>query len=163
MRHLEIEELWMQQEVHRKRFKIEKVRGIDNTADIGTKAVPKEASEYYMWKMGFEEVRSEDVKEGAGRHEKGEERWCEEIGKKTSVKGKGRGKETETREGMREWEMHMLKEAVKNDQKMQGEDKGREGMWRNNKRRTGRSRGSSSSCRCRGRCGRSPPECCPAP
>ena len=38
------------------KFKIEKIRGEENAADIGTKAVGRQAAQYYMTKMGFEEV-----------------------------------------------------------------------------------------------------------
>ncbi len=42
--------------MHRKKLKVEKVGGDENMADIGTKAVGGEASEYYMRKLGFEEI-----------------------------------------------------------------------------------------------------------
>ena len=46
----------MQQEISRKKLSVTKVKGTENTADIGTKSVKKEVSEYLMKKMGFETV-----------------------------------------------------------------------------------------------------------
>ena len=40
MRHIEVNELWLQEALRKKRFTILKVSGLDNTADIGTKHVP---------------------------------------------------------------------------------------------------------------------------
>ena len=54
MRHLEVEELWLQQEIRKKKLVVTKIKGTENTADIGTKALKREAAEYFMEKMGFE-------------------------------------------------------------------------------------------------------------
>ena len=54
LRHVEVEELWLQQEISRKKISVSKVRGTENTADIGTKPLKREAAEYLMEKMGFE-------------------------------------------------------------------------------------------------------------
>ena len=59
LRHVEVEELWLQQEISKKKVSVRKIRGTENTADIGTKAVKKDVSEYFMKKMGFEDA--EDV------------------------------------------------------------------------------------------------------
>ena len=56
LRHVEVEELWLQQEISKKKVSVTKIKGVENTADIGTKPVKKEASEYLMTKMGFENV-----------------------------------------------------------------------------------------------------------
>ena len=56
LRHVEVEELWLQQEISKKKVSVTKIRGTENTADIGTKAVKKDVSEYFMKKMGFEVV-----------------------------------------------------------------------------------------------------------
>ena len=37
-----------------KKISVTKIKGTENTADIGTKPVKKEAAEYLMQKMGFE-------------------------------------------------------------------------------------------------------------
>ena len=54
LRHVEVEELWLQQEISKNKISISKVRGTENTADIGTKPLKKDAAEYLMKKMGFE-------------------------------------------------------------------------------------------------------------
>ena len=56
LRHIEVEELWLQQEIHKKRVVVYKIKGTENTADIGTKPVRREASDHYMKKMHFEDV-----------------------------------------------------------------------------------------------------------
>ena len=56
LRHVEVEELWLQQEISKKKISIQKVKGTENTADIGTKPVKRETSEYLMNKMGFEDA-----------------------------------------------------------------------------------------------------------
>ena len=56
LRHVEVEELWLQQEISKKKLSVSKIKGVENTADIGTKPVKKEAAEYLMKKMGFEVV-----------------------------------------------------------------------------------------------------------
>ena len=70
MRHLEVEELWLQQELHRGKLRVTKVQGVHNTADVGTKAVSQEASDHYMRKMGFiyVEENREDL-QGASKRE----------------------------------------------------------------------------------------------
>lgn len=57
VRHLEVKFLWAQQALKRKRFEINKVRGEDNVADIGTK--PKSASDMMelLRGMGAELIR----------------------------------------------------------------------------------------------------------
>ena len=60
-RHVEVEELWLQQEISKKKIAVSKVRGTENTADIGTKPVKKEVAEYFMKRMGFEELAEADV------------------------------------------------------------------------------------------------------
>ena len=54
LRHVEVEELWLQQEFSKKKISVSKIKGTDNTADIGTKAVKREVAENLMNKMGFE-------------------------------------------------------------------------------------------------------------
>ena len=54
LRHVEVEELWLQQEISKKKISVAKIKGTENTADIGTKPVKKEAVDYFMRKMGFE-------------------------------------------------------------------------------------------------------------
>ena len=39
LRHVEVEELWLQLEISKNKISISKVRGTENTADIGTKTV----------------------------------------------------------------------------------------------------------------------------
>ena len=56
LRHVEVEELWLQQELSRKKLTITKIKGTANTADSGTKPVNKDAANFYMSKMGFEDV-----------------------------------------------------------------------------------------------------------
>ena len=64
LRHVEVEELWLQQEISKKKISVSKVKGTENTADIGTKPLKKGAADYLMKKMGFEEV----LDEARGRH-----------------------------------------------------------------------------------------------
>ena len=61
LRHVEVEELWLQQEISKKKISVSKVKGTENTADIGTKPVKREAADYYMKKMGFEECFLESL------------------------------------------------------------------------------------------------------
>lgn len=89
LRHVEVEELWLQQEVNRGKVIVKKVPGKDNTADIGTKAVNKEAARKYLKSLELEdgggkrEVEYEDNdKEGERPKEKEGSKWNEEIGKK---------------------------------------------------------------------------------
>ena len=56
LRHVEVEELWLQQEISKRRLSVSKIKGIENTADIGTKALKRDAAEYLMGKMGFEGI-----------------------------------------------------------------------------------------------------------
>ena len=56
LRHVEVEELWLQQEISKKKISVAKVGGTENTADIGTKPVKKEVAEYLMNKMRFETI-----------------------------------------------------------------------------------------------------------
>ena len=64
LRHVEVEELWLQQELSKKKVSVTKIKGTENTADIGTKPLRKEAADYLMTKMGFEVV----LDEAYGRH-----------------------------------------------------------------------------------------------
>ena len=64
LRHVEVEELWLQQEISKKKVSVTKIKGTENTADIGTKPVKKDAADYLMQKMGFEEVPNK----ACGRH-----------------------------------------------------------------------------------------------
>ena len=59
LRHVEVEELWLQQEVSKKKVSITKIKGVENTADIGTKPIKKDAAEYLMKNMGFEDIKDE--------------------------------------------------------------------------------------------------------
>ena len=59
LRHVEVEELWLQQEISKGKVSVTKIKGTENTADIGTKPVKKEAAEYLLKKMKFEEVHEE--------------------------------------------------------------------------------------------------------
>ena len=54
LRHVEVEELWLQQEISKKKVSVTKIKGTENTADIGTKPLKKDAAEYLMKRMGFE-------------------------------------------------------------------------------------------------------------
>ena len=54
LRHVEVEELWLQQEISKGKVSVTKIKGTENTADIGTKSLKREAAEYFMEKMGFE-------------------------------------------------------------------------------------------------------------
>ena len=58
LRHVEVEELWLQQEISKKKLSVTKIKGTENTADIGTKALKKEAVEYLMQKMHFDTLPS---------------------------------------------------------------------------------------------------------
>lgn len=69
LRHTEVEELWMQQAMYRKQLKAANIRGVENTADTGTKAVEKDTNEYHLWKMGFESVGGETDMQGQGQDE----------------------------------------------------------------------------------------------
>ena len=51
-----MEELWLQQEISKKKISVSKIKGTENTADIGTKPVKKEAADYFLQKMGFEAI-----------------------------------------------------------------------------------------------------------
>ena len=53
MRHLDVNELWIQDKVRTKQFALLKVPGFDNTADIGTKPLDNLAIERHMRKMVF--------------------------------------------------------------------------------------------------------------
>ena len=64
LRHVEVEELWLQQEISKKKISVSKIKGTENTADIGTKPLKKEPADYSMKKMGFEVVPDE----ARGRH-----------------------------------------------------------------------------------------------
>ena len=59
LRHVEVEELWLQQEISKNNISISKVKGTENTADLGTKPLKKDAADYLMKKMGFEVPTSE--------------------------------------------------------------------------------------------------------
>ena len=59
LRHVEVEELWLQQEISRKKVSVSKIKGAENTADIGTKRIKKDAAGYFMEKMGFEDINDE--------------------------------------------------------------------------------------------------------
>ena len=48
MRHLEVNELWLQEAIKRKKFDIVKVNGADNAADIATKHIPAETLEKHI-------------------------------------------------------------------------------------------------------------------
>ena len=48
--------MWLQQEISKKKISVSKIKGTENTADIGTKPLKKEAADYLMKKMGFEVV-----------------------------------------------------------------------------------------------------------
>ena len=54
LRDVEVEELWLQQEISKRKVTVTKIKGTENTADIGTKPLKREAAEYFMEKMGFE-------------------------------------------------------------------------------------------------------------
>ena len=66
LRHLEVEELWLQREVFLKKLNIEKVKGTENTADMGTRSINKETTEYFMGKMNFEHVEEYSGDEESG-------------------------------------------------------------------------------------------------
>ena len=56
LRHVEVEELWLQQEISKKKISVGKIKGTENTAEIGTKPLKKEAADYLMKKMNSEVV-----------------------------------------------------------------------------------------------------------
>ena len=53
LRHVEVEELWLQQEVSKKKVSITKIKGFENTAGIGTKPIKKQTAEYLMKNMAL--------------------------------------------------------------------------------------------------------------
>ena len=53
MRHLDVAELWLQEAVRNKRFRIKKVPGADNTSDILTKHVAKDLCERHCASLGL--------------------------------------------------------------------------------------------------------------
>ena len=126
-RHIEVEELWMQQELKRGKLTIRKVKGTENTADVGTKAVTKDALEYYLWKMGVESIEEagdacqnykyngvHPGEHGDGRRQISSksksasvDNWTAQFGCKMERRG-----EQKTDENM-DWEIYMLQEAIK--------------------------------------------------
>ena len=54
MRHLRVQELWTQEAVAMKRFRVRKIKTEDNNADMGTKPLGREQLEKILQRMGFE-------------------------------------------------------------------------------------------------------------
>ena len=54
MRHIEVRDLWLQEEVRKGAVKVDKVRGEENPADLMTKFVRHEDAAERLWRMGLE-------------------------------------------------------------------------------------------------------------
>ena len=65
IRCIELEELWMQQELYKGELFIEKIKGVENTADWGMKAVGR-ATDYYLWRLGYEDVAGDNASASKG-------------------------------------------------------------------------------------------------
>ena len=52
MRHLDVAELWLQEQVRRKRIRLVKIPGLHNAADLGTKPLSAEHIEKHMRRIG---------------------------------------------------------------------------------------------------------------
>ena len=53
LRHIEVQDLWLQQEVKKGRVRLRKVAGWKNTADLGTKPLASDGIKALMVRMGF--------------------------------------------------------------------------------------------------------------
>ena len=56
VRHLDVQQLWLQQKVMRKELKVNKVLGLENCADLMTKFLASNAIEKILEDMGYEAV-----------------------------------------------------------------------------------------------------------
>ena len=54
LRHIEVQELWLQEVVRLGRVKVGRVAGADNDADLGTKPLHREAIDCILGRMGCE-------------------------------------------------------------------------------------------------------------
>ena len=53
MRHVEVKYLWLQQEVLKGSITVQKIRGLENPADLLTKILRREEIEERLWGMGL--------------------------------------------------------------------------------------------------------------
>ena len=54
LRRVEVEELWRQQEISKKKVSVTKIKGVENTADIGTNAIYRLASALQALRLDLE-------------------------------------------------------------------------------------------------------------
>ena len=57
MKHIELRQLWLQEQVRSKMLEIEKISTEQNLADVLTKPLSRERLEYFRPRLGLEDMR----------------------------------------------------------------------------------------------------------